>query len=57
MLKIGDRATMVVFAFVGLGTLAGILLTSQVKKVASGQTREAQAPGFDQRIAALDKKP
>ena len=30
MVKIGDRASMVVFTIVGLGTLVGVLMTSQV---------------------------
>lgn len=58
MVKIGDRVSMVVFSFVGLGTLAAVLLTSQVKKVAQGHLREAQQQqqDFDERAAALWNK-
>ena len=58
MVKIGDRVSMVVFTIVGVGTLVSVLLTSQVKKVATGHLREAQQQqqDFDERAAALWKK-
>ena len=55
MPKIGDRTAMAIFTVVGLGTLASILLTSQVKKVAVGQ--QPKQASFDERMAALEKRP
>lgn len=46
---------MAIFTVVGLGTLASILLTSQVKKVAVGQ--QPKQASFDERMAALEKRP
>lgn len=43
-----------VFGVVGVGTLAGILLTSGAKKVAQKYNQEAS---FEDRMAAFERKP
>ena len=43
-----------VFAVVGVGTLAGILLTSGAKKAAQKANQE---PSFEERMAAFERKP
>ena len=43
-----------VFAVVGVGTLAGILLTSGAKKAAQ---KASQEPSFEERMAAFERKP
>lgn len=52
--KARDAFNLTVFGLVGLGTLAGVLLTSQTKKMAQGMNRE---PTFEEKMAAFERKP
>ncbi|CAL8466084.1 g5620 [Coccomyxa elongata] len=53
MSKARDAFNLTVFGLVGLGTLAGVLLTSQTKKVAAIKNREAS---FEEKMAAFERK-
>lgn len=53
MSKARDAFNLTVFGLVGLGTLAGVLLTSQTKKIAAGRNRE---PSFEEKMAAFERK-
>lgn len=53
MSKARDAFNLTVFGLVGVGTLAGVLLTSQTKKIAAIKNREAS---FEEKMAAFERK-
>lgn len=49
-----DKFNLTMFALVGLGTLGGILMTSQAKKIVQHQNKE---PSFEEKMEAFARKP
>ena len=52
-MKIGDNAATAIFAIVGLGTFASVLMTSTAKKLGAKQ----EAPSMEDRMKVFDQPP